>query len=278
LAEPLPLRIGDAGLLRHPGAHDIAAGVTVLDVRPPALRHRGAAAVRAEELQGMEGTPDGRSEVRRRGLIRTGELTAMGADVPFAPVAGDWLVDPARWAELGAELERVVGEHAREDPLAPGLTVADAGRRLGLPDMRLAAELVRAPLVVRDGRILPAAADRQLPPAVRSAVHALRRQLADAPFLAPDADGLRDLGLDDRALRAAVRTGALLRVDAGIYLLPGADTEAVRLLRALPQPFTVSQARQALGTTRRVATPLLEMLARQGHTHRTADGRHRVVD
>lgn len=277
LAGPLPLRIGDAGLLRHPGAHDIAAGVTVLDVRPPALERRGAAGVRARELQGMDGTPDGRSEVRRRGLIRTGELTAMGADVPFAPVAGDWLADPARWAELRAELERLVGEHAREDPLAPGLTVADAGRRLGLPDAQLAAELVRAPLVVRDGRILAAAPDRQLPPAVRSAVDRLRRQLADAPFQAPDADRLHGLGLDDRALRAAVRTGALLRIDAGVYLLPGADAEAVRVLRALPQPFTVSQARQALGTSRRVAMPLLEMLARRGVTRRDADGRHHRV-
>ena len=34
----------------------------------------------------------------------------------------------------------------------------------------------------------------------------------------------------------------------------------MRVLAALPQPFTTSEARQALGTTRRVAIPLLEHL------------------
>ncbi|MCV6971197.1 GTP-binding protein, partial [Mycobacterium bohemicum] len=41
LAKPLPLRVGDVGLLRDPGEHRIAAGVEVLDVAPPALRRRG---------------------------------------------------------------------------------------------------------------------------------------------------------------------------------------------------------------------------------------------
>ncbi len=44
LARPLPLRVGDVGLLRDPGEHRIAAGIEVLDVRPPGLRRRGAAA------------------------------------------------------------------------------------------------------------------------------------------------------------------------------------------------------------------------------------------
>jgi len=49
LTQPLPLRVGDIGLLRDPGEHRIAAGIEVLDVRPPPLRRRGAARVRAEE-------------------------------------------------------------------------------------------------------------------------------------------------------------------------------------------------------------------------------------
>ena len=35
LTRPLPLRVGDIGLLRDPGEHRIAAGIEVLDVRPP---------------------------------------------------------------------------------------------------------------------------------------------------------------------------------------------------------------------------------------------------
>jgi selenocysteine-specific elongation factor len=65
-------------------------------------------------------------------------------------------------------------------------------------------------------------------------------------------------------------------VSQDVYLLPGADHEAARILAALPQPFTLSQARQALGTTRRVAVPLLEMLDRLGRTERVDEIRRRA--
>ncbi|MEH0846095.1 selenocysteine-specific translation elongation factor, partial [Micromonospora sp. CPCC 205711] len=50
LDRPLPLLIGDRALLRDPGRHHVAGGVTVLDVDPPPLRRRGAAAARAAVL------------------------------------------------------------------------------------------------------------------------------------------------------------------------------------------------------------------------------------
>jgi selenocysteine-specific elongation factor len=40
----------------------------------------------------------------------------------------------------------------------------------------------------------------------------------------------------------------------------------------LPQPFTTSAARQALGTTRRVVIPLLEYLDERGSTEWVAGG------
>ena len=43
------------------------------------------------------------------------------------------------------------------------------------------------------------------------------------------------------------------------------------MLAGLPQPFTVSEARQALDTSRRVAVPLLEALDRRGVTRRLPD-------
>ena len=49
-----------------------------------------------------------------------------------------------------------------------------------------------------------------------------------------------------------------------------------RVLAGLPQPFTLSEARRALGTTRRVAVPLLELLDRRGLTERLPDDRRRL--
>jgi selenocysteine-specific elongation factor len=59
--------------------------------------------------------------------------------------------------------------------------------------------------------------------------------------------------------------------------LSGTVGRAVTVLAGLPQPFTVSEARQALGTTRKVIVPLLEHLAMRGRTRRTEDGRHLVT-
>ncbi|WP_174524041.1 SelB domain-containing protein, partial [Piscicoccus intestinalis] len=62
----------------------------------------------------------------------------------------------------------------------------------------------------------------------------------------------------------------------GIYVQPIAPARAMRALAALPQPFTTSQARQALDTTRRVAIPLLEHLDARGWTRRI-DAGHREI-
>jgi selenocysteine-specific elongation factor len=278
LREALPLRPGDHALLRDPGAHRVLGGVTVLDVRPPSLRRRGAARARAGELAATEGAPDARAELARRRLMRRDELVALGADVPAdVPAAGGWLVDPGHLPVLARRLVEAVVAHAETEPLDAGLPAKAAARALDLPDPRLLdlvlAEPGAASLAPAGGRIRARDAGG-LPDAVRAAVATVREDLADAPFNAPEAHRLAELGLRTRELGAAVKEGALLKVGDGIYLAPDAADTAVARLADLPSPFTLSEARQALGTTRRVAVPLLEYLAKQGRTRRDAEGRH----
>ncbi|WP_460490819.1 SelB domain-containing protein, partial [Corynebacterium nasicanis] len=102
------------------------------------------------------------------------------------------------------------------------------------------------------------------------------KRLADAPFHAPEAHDLQELGLGPKELAAAERAGRLLRLDSGVILLPDAPDVALARLRALEQPFTTSQARRALDTTRRVAIPLLEHLDATGQTVRLDAGHRRV--
>ena len=155
-----------------------------------------------------------------------------------------------------------------------------ARRALGLPDARLVevvlAHGATAALALRDGRV-GTAEGHGLPPAVQKALDALRADLRREPFHAPEAARLAELGLGPRQLASLVRSGALLRIADGVVLLPGADDRAVELLAALGPEFTLSAARQALSTTRRVAVPLLELLARTGRTVRTPDGNHRLA-
>jgi selenocysteine-specific elongation factor len=289
LRTSLPLHIGDRALLRDPGGRRIVAGLTVLDVAPPELRRRGAAAERARELTAFSGTPDAAAELTRRGVLSHTELRAMGADPNrlddrAASRVGDWLLDPGHRTELAARLLEAVAEHNRAQPLDPGLPLGVAGRLLELPEPRLLEAVVASPpaagrLTVRDGRVCAVErTEPQLPPEVRTALDTLRAELAERPFVAPESDRLAALGLGPKELAALVRTGALDRLGAGVYLLPGAEQAAVEILAALPDPeFTLSTARQALGTSRRVAVPLLALLARHGRTRRTEDGRHRLL-
>ncbi|WP_067134722.1 SelB domain-containing protein [Microtetraspora malaysiensis] len=274
LARPLPLRLGDRALLRDPGSGAIC-GVTVLDVRPPALRRRGAARERATELAQFDGVPDGAAELRRRGLVRRDELLAMGAAPPGPPVAGDWLADPAHWSALRERLVRLVAEHTAASPSDPGLGAEELRQALDLPDRALVTALAEGTALHRvRGRL--AAAPAVLAAPLRTAVAVVRSELDRSPFRAPDADRLTALGLDTAALAAAEQAGELVRLAPGVVLLPDAPGKAVSVLAGLPQPFTAAEAREALSTSRRVAIPLLEYLDRAGRTRRV-DDTHRVI-
>ncbi|SCF15792.1 selenocysteine-specific translation elongation factor [Micromonospora chokoriensis] len=284
LARPLPLLVGDRALLRDPGRHHVTGGVRVLDVAPPPLARRGAAAARAQVLAELDGRPDLAGELRRRRLVRAGTLLRMGVPVPTgrdgpawaASVAGDWLADPEHWRRLGERVTEEVARYARDHPLEPGMPVDALRQRLALPDRVLVEALVRPPLRIHAGRVGTASVDA-LPEPVARAVQRVRAEYGDRPFRAPEADRLVDLGLGPREIGAAVRAGALLRLADNVVLLPDALDGAVRVLAGLPQPFTLSAARQALDTTRRVAVPLLELLDRRGATRRLPDDARIVV-
>ncbi|MQY10149.1 Selenocysteine-specific elongation factor [Streptomyces sp. RB5] len=278
LARQLPLRIGDRGLLRDPGTHHVSGGLTVLDVAPPAFRRRGAAAVRAEVLAGLDGRPDERAELRRRGIVRAPDLERMGVTVTLRPAAGDWLVDERLRADLRQALPRMVTGWTRRHPLEAGPPLDVVRRALRLPDLALVHALLTPGLAVRAGRVVPADGPAALPAPVQQAVDRVRADLRTAPFAAPQLTRLAELGLGRRELAAAVRTGALVQLAEGVVLLPSALPAAARALGALPQPFTVSQARAALGTTRRVAVPLLELLDRRGVTRRLPDDTRRMAE
>jgi selenocysteine-specific elongation factor len=277
LADPLPLSVGDRGLLRDPSRHDLVVGVTVLDPLPHRLSRRGDAARRAQVLEGVDGRPDAAAELRRRGLVTATQLRQLGAAAPpSATRVGDWLVDPDHWRQLRRRLAEMVDGHLRTHPLDHGVPVEAARAALDLPHAALVRALVEPPLVATGSRIVRAGTTGSLPVDVQRAVDAVRADLAAQPFAAPEADRLRQLGLGPRELAAAERAGLLLRVADAVALLPDAAARAAEALAVLPAPFTVSQARQVLATTRRVAVPLLELLDRERLTTRLPDGSRRL--
>lgn len=267
LRAPLPLRLGDTGLLRDPGEHRVPAGVVILDPDPPVLGRRGAARERAAEL---EVTDPAVGYVRRHGAVGTPELRARGFH-PNVPVLRGLHVDPDLLAALPARARDRVDAFAASDPLAAGMP-ADALRRdLGIPAVLLPGVVERAELELHDGLVRRPGAGA-LPPAVDRAVASLEQRLATEPFQAPEADDLAGLGLGQRELAAAERAGRLVRLTDTVVLAAGAVELAAAELTALDPPFTVSQARRTWRTTRRISVPLLERLDAEGITRRRADG------
>jgi selenocysteine-specific elongation factor len=271
LSLPLPLRVGDRLLLRDPGTRRVI-GADVRDVAPPELRRRGAARQRAAELVGRPGAA---ADLARRRIVRADDFTAMGWPVPADATAhGPWLMAAGVPDELAGRVTDVVVRYRRLRPLEPGPPAEVVRRALDLPDAELVAAVVRPPLVLREGRVV--AGDADLPPAVQRAVDEITARLAVDPFAAPEAPELVAAGLGTRELAAAVRSGQLVRIADGVYLAPGIAEQARARLAGIDQPFTVSQARQAWGTSRRVAVPLMEWLDARDVTVKLPDATRRL--
>lgn len=299
LAYPLPLQLLDRFVVRSPGGRHVSAGVQVIDVYPPELNRRGAARRRAEELElladaspSATSTPatstpaaspspftDPTGYIQRVGYVPVDKLQRAGftVDDPAAPPQGiiafrQWWIAAREITRWKNQLLVALGKHAQENPLAAGMPRKAAMDALDLQEDALLGIAVAAAKVEQVDGVLRVPGHKVDLGAAEASVAKLEAWLADDPFAAPEADELQELRLGAKQLAAAENAGRLLRLGQGIVLLPGAPQEAKKRIAQLEQPFTLSAARKALSTTRRVAIPLLEYLDEQGITRRLDGG------
>ena len=305
LAHPLPLQLLDRFVVRSPGGRHVSAGVQVIDVYPPELNRRGAARRRAEELELLaDGNSAGRdrndsspsdatttaaasaspftdptSYIQRVGYVPVGKLQRAGfaVDDPAALPQGiiafrQWWIAARQITRWKNQLLVVLEKHAQDNPLAAGMPRKAAMDALDLQEDALLGIAVAAAKVEQADGVLRLPGHKVDLGAAEASVAKLETWLADDPFAAPEADELQELRLGAKQLAAAENAGRLLRLTQGIVLLPSAVQEAKKRIAQLEQPFTLSAARKALSTTRRVAIPLLEYLDEQGITRRLDGG------
>ena len=281
LASPLPLHVGDQLVLRDPGAGRIVGGARVLDLDPPPLRRRGDGVRRGEDLAFRDDDSAVGQEVARRGAVERSRLAGSGFAVEALPdgveEVGRWWVSQQQLDDWQARLRGAVVALHERDPLTAGLSDGAARDLLALPDVALLPAVISgAGVRAEGGRLFLPDHRGDLGPA-ESAVSEVERRLAESPFVAPTAEELAELHLGTKELAAAQRAGRLLCLGDGVMVLPRTPALAMRELARLPQPFTTSQARQALGTSRRVAIPLLEHLDARGWTRRIDSGHRQIV-
>ena len=278
LESPLSLTLLDRFVVRSPGGRHVAAGFEVVDMHPAALSRRGAAKKRAAELEALE--PTNPSEwLKRCGYASRDDLLRDGFSVEEKPagviVFREWWIAARQVTAWKNALVEAVEAHAAANPLSPGLTKAAAMDALNLSEPALLGLAVAAAkLESVDGVLRVPGKTVDLGPAEK-AVAELEQRLRAEPFAAPEAEDLKEWGLGPKELAAAERAGRLLRLAKGVVLLPSAPRAAFDVAAQLEQPFTLSAARQALGTTRRVAVPLLEYLDATGAT-RLVEGKRFV--
>ncbi|WP_448859787.1 selenocysteine-specific translation elongation factor [Corynebacterium propinquum] len=295
LAHPLPLQLLDRFVVRSPGGRHVSAGVQVIDVYPPELARRGAARRRAEELALLaDANPsdatttaaaspspftDPTAYVQRVGYVPVAKLQRAGfaVDDPAVPPQGiiafrEWWIAAREITRWKNQLLVALGKHAQNNPLAAGMPRKAAMDALDLQEDALLGIAVVAAKVEQADGVLRLPGHKVDLGAAEASVAKLESWLADDPFAAPEADELQELRLGAKQLAAAEKAGRLLRLGQGIVLLPSAPEEAKKRIAQLEQPFTLSAARKALSTTRRVAIPLLEYLDEQGITRRLDGG------
>ncbi|TSD98124.1 selenocysteine-specific translation elongation factor [Skermania sp. ID1734] len=275
----LPIVLGDRLVLRDPGSRRVLGGAQVLDADPPGLRRRGDSRRRADALAAMDPSGDVDVEVARRGAVQEVHLRRLGLLDNLRPdgvhVIDGWWVHADTFEAWQQRLRAAVEALHERDRLAAGLSRGAARDLLALPDDALLDSVVKAAGLEQNGGHIRRAGIGDLGPAERS-ITELETRLRANPFHAPEAKELAELRLGTRELAAAERAGRVVRLADGIVVLPTAPALAMRELARLAQPFTTSEARQALGTTRRVVIPLLEHLDARGWTRRL-DAGHRMV-
>ena len=280
---PLPLIVGDRLLLRDPTRHLVLGGVGVLDPDPPQLLRRGAGGHRGVELSAMPPEGDVLAKVAARGAVEVNYLRRIGlvgsdaAPPPEVRALGGWWVHLPAYDAWRQQLRALVETDAERDQLTPGVSQGAVRDALGAPAAPFIDQLVAdAGLEQHNGYVRLPQARADLGRA-EAGVAKLEARLLTNPFHAPLAGDLAALGLGIRELAAAERARRVLRLQGGVVLLPSAPALAIQALGQLPQPFTTSHARQALGTSRRVAIPLLEYLDGRGWTRRIDDEHREVV-
>jgi selenocysteine-specific elongation factor len=239
LPVPLPLLPADRFVLRESGRDETVGGGVVLDVAPvlPATRARPSLSV--------DRVVDEREWIDADELERiTGERRP--------PTVGRWLVSERAKA---ATLERLRAAVESAGPLGLDQATLDDRERALLPLLE--------GMVVEAGRIRPADAGDPL------ADHPYVAALAANPFNPPE-----PVGVSRPELHELVRRGLIVEQD-GCWFAPSAIEEAAqrvaRLLQQHPEGVTVAQVREALGTTRKYALPLLNRLDADGVTRRRGD-------
>lgn len=288
LRRPVVLDVGDGFVLREAGRRETVAGGQVLDLEPPA-RPGPDPIRRLEARTSLDRDALAERLVLERGFVRAADVqTLTGAPAESAVSRGTVRLGP--WLAAAEDVERAAGRltdhlsryHA-EHPLRAGIDVSDArvilsreAPALADPDLvdGLLAHLVSTRRLAREGTAVRLPAHRPST-AGREDADRLVSAVESGGATPPSVKELTSAGFGPELIRATCADGRLVRISADIVVTPGflARAEATIRSRAAAPGLTVSAFREAMGTSRKYALPILEYFDARGVTRRQGDFR-----
>ena len=290
---------GDRCILRDWAEQNTLAGAIVLD--PDARRRGFRDAARLECLRQRAQAPDDvlvllASLLARDGAARKSELLTKsrfsGQEIAAAVarlaqegkivLAGGTLIDAQRWRAARERAVAAIDERHRKRPEQVGLPLAELrtvlARELAQDEGfdALIADLCKADFIRAGSEIRRRTHSPALPGGLQSAGAKLRGELNAKPFDPPSRGRLASDAGSQQALRFLLQTGEAIELSEDVVMTAESVARAAALIRQFIRthgPATVSDLRQALGSSRRVVVPLLERLDRDGVTVRQGEKR-----
>jgi selenocysteine-specific elongation factor len=186
------------------------------------------------------------------------------------------------WSDLRNRAILAIDSSHRAHPERIGILLTDLRSILqpNLPNEDLFDELIKdlcgtefvhVCAVIRRANYQPA-----LPVGLQETGTKLREAMSRKPF---DPPSRKELSADptwQQALRFLLETGEAVEINADVVMFLESEKQATELICRFildHGPATVSDLRQAIGSSRRVVIPLLERLDRAGITERVGDRR-----
>jgi selenocysteine-specific elongation factor len=287
VSDPLVLDVHDRFVVRDAGRRETVAGGVVLDVDPP-IRPGLAAPLR---LGGRERAARGDLPpllVSEAGAVRASDLIILTGTRPSAiegaQRAGAWWVAKGVVDEVSGALEAALAAFHQDHPLDEGLELARARalvvrslEETGSPGNGSLADALLNALsesgrVIREGSTVRLASHETSMAGREEEAAGLVRAVADAEPTPPTVQELASAGFAPELIDAAVRAGMLVRLSRDLVMTPGLVAQAEALVRGSGKDgMTVSAFREAMGTSRKYALPLLEHLDQAKVTVRRGD-------
>jgi selenocysteine-specific elongation factor len=295
LASPIFAFVGDRFVIRDASEQHTIAGGVVLDsdgtnFRAP--RQRKWLSTRAAAPADVDLCV--RSEIALRGFVQKKILlrkSRFSADEVAAALLrlqsrneiaayNEIAADLEFWQRLRSQAILFIDEAHKRNPERAGLDLTEL--RAALRDQpeevfeALIAELCAANFVRKGSAIARACHRPALPDDLEPVERRIRESLSDKPF---DPLARREIELDRHAqhvLRFLIESGEVIQVGPDAVLLrENFEHMKARITEFISKngPTTVSELRQAVGSSRRIMVPLLERLDRDGVTRRVGDKR-----